>query len=191
LPVPAYTFPPTAAQPGTTVRLDTRDARFVSASTQNGNALWNVHTINYQNFPAPRFYEINTATNSIVQSGVFFASSSSHDWNASIAANGGREAFVTWTSTDPAKGINAQVRFSGRQPSDPLNSMNAPGSALFTSSTFFASGDNPDRWGDYSAVSLDPQTYGGCAAGRRAWIVNQKNNTSYVWGTRIGRIGFC
>ena len=75
------------------------------------------------------------------------------------------------------------------------------GTVLFTSPTFyndftcsFPFGP-PCRWGDYSAVTLDPTAYsitgGTCDAGRRAWIVNEKIDSQTIWGSRIGRIGFC
>lgn len=182
--VPAYALPSNASQPGTTAVLDTLDCRFVNASTQSGNSLWQVHTIKNNGRPSLKFYEFNTTTNAIIQSGFISASATSHDWNASIAVNSTNDAFVTWSSTDTTLGTNAQVRFSGRLHTDPLGII-AAGSALFTSPTFYhPSADNPERWGDYSAVTLDPRNP------LRAWIVNEKVNTSISWGSRIGKIGF-
>lgn len=195
VPVPAYTAPPDAVQPGTAVLLDTLDRRFVNASSQVGDSLWNVHSVDVGGFSTPRFYQIDTegaGANTIKQQGDFSASATSHDWNASIAANASDEAFVNWSSTDPSAGTNAQVRFSGRQLIDVLGVIPA-GAALFQSTTFYLGFNNSPvaRWGDYSAVSLQPNANGTCEANRRAWIVNQKNNGSTTWGTRIGRIGFC
>jgi hypothetical protein len=170
--------------------LDTGDARFVNTSTQTGNSLWQVHTINFVGFAAPRFYQIDTVANTVVQSGVFFATATSFDFNASIAATASNDAFVTWTATDPSAGTNAQVRFSGRRSSDPLNSMPA-GSALIGSATCITTNFDPNfglqRWGDYSAVTVDPSN------STLAWIVNETIRTSggsVVWGSRIGKIGF-
>jgi len=199
--VPDYALPPNAPQPGTTNLLDTLDGRFVNASTQVGDSLWNVHTINLGGFAAPKFYQIDTegvGVNTIKQQGFFFESSTSHDFNASIAANAFGEVFVTWSSTDVANtnvGLqhNARVRISGRQPADPLGAIPA-GTSLFTSPIFYnPSGEGffVERWGDYSAVSLDPSPAAGCAANRRAWIVNETISNTTTWGTRIARIGFC
>ena len=182
--VPAYSVPPNAKQPGTTETLDTSDARFVNAGTQIGDSLWQVHTINVNGLPKPKFYEFNTATDMVIQSGIISASTTSNDWNASIAANANNDVYVTWSSTDPNAGTNAQVRFSGRLHTDPIGTISG-GSALFTSSAFYnPSSDNPERWGDYSAVTVDPKD------SQRAWIVNEKINGSSVWGSRIGEIGF-
>src|SRR5881394_2557977 len=98
--VPSYSVPPSAHQPGTTKLLDTSDSRFVNASTQSGADLWQTHTIALGGFPAPKFYRINTSTNTVSQSGFYFASATSDDFNASIAANDAGECFVTYSSTD-------------------------------------------------------------------------------------------
>lgn len=180
--VPAYRVPRRARQPGTDAELDTLDNRFVNASTQIGNSLWQVHTIDLAGFPAPRFYELNTATNSVIQSGFFFASPTSDDFNASIAANSANDVFVTYSSTDRPAGTNAQVRFSGRLHTDPAGI--GAGAALFTSPTFYTGGGARGRWGDYSAVTVDPSNPA------QAWLVNEKINANTVWGSRIGSVRF-
>jgi hypothetical protein len=181
--VPSYSVPPSANQPGTTKLLDTSDSRFVNASTQNGNDLWQTHTIALGSFSAPKFYRINTSTNTVSQSGFYFASATSDDFNASIAANDAGNCFVTWTSTDASVGRNAQVRLSGK-----LSAAAgiAAGPNAFSSPTFYhPSTDNPERWGDYSAVTTDPLN------AANAWLVNEKvNSGGLLWGSRIVQFGF-
>ena len=181
--VPSYSVPPAAHQPGTTKLLDTSDSRFVNASTQSGNDLWQTHTIALGSFPAPKFYRLNTSTNTVSQSGSYFASATSDDFNASIAANDAGNCFVTWTSTDASVGRNAQVRLSGKLSAD---AGIAAGPSAFTSPTFYhPSADNPERWGDYSAVTTDPLD------AAKAWLVNEKvNQGGLLWGSRIVRFGF-
>ncbi len=186
--VPAYSVPPNASQPGATDKLDTLDSRFINASTQIGHSLFQVHTINVGSFPTPKWYELNTTTNTVIQSGTFHASGSSHDWNASIAASVNKDFYVTWSSTCPASPcnptVNAQVWFSGRRATDAAGVM-AAGTTLFTSPAFYnPSSDTVERWGDYPAVTVDPSNP------LRAWIVNEKINSASVWGTRIGQIGY-
>ena len=179
--VPSYSVPPSAHQPGTTKLLDSSDSRFVNASTQSGNDLWQTHTIALGSFPAPKFYRLNTSTNTVTQSGSYFASATSDDFNASIAANDAGDCFVTWTSTDTSR--QAQVRLSGKRSAD---AGIAAGPSAFTSPTFYhPSADNPERWGDYSAVTTDPLD------AARAWLVNEKvNDGGLLWGSRIVRFGF-
>lgn len=180
IPVPAYTVPPPAPQPGTDVLLDTSDARFVNASTQVGNYLWQVHTVDLAGFATPRFYQIDAASGTLVQSTFFYGTATSFDFNASIAANQANDIFVTWTLTDPANGTQAQVRFSGFDHGDGPSYVLGPGQAAFTSPTWYGR----ERWGDYSAVTLDPRN------GRRAWLVNEESLENHDWGSRIAGIGF-
>ncbi|MGI8432383.1 MAG: hypothetical protein ACR2II_01415 [Chthoniobacterales bacterium] len=181
--VPSYSVPPSAHQSGTGVLLDTSDSRFVNASTQNGTDLWQTHTVALGSFPAPKFYRINTSTNAVAQSGTYFLNGSSDDWNASIATNTSNNTFVTWTSTTAGSGVNAEVVFSGKIDAD--TSIPAGGVVGFTSPTFYRpSSDNPERWGDYSAVTIDPTNTS------KAWLVNEKINTNAVWGSRIMQVGF-
>jgi len=182
--VPEYSIPPDAKQPDTSASLDTSDSRFVNASTQYADSLWQVHTVKNGNRPTPEFYEFNTSTDTVTQSGSFYASETSHDWNASIAANTSGDVFVTWSSTDPSAGLNAEIRFSGRRDSDPPGIIPS-GNKLFTSSTYYRyANDNPQRWGDYSAVTIDPED------SLTAWIVNEKINSTRTWGSNIGQIGY-
>ncbi|MEK6729866.1 MAG: hypothetical protein AABY76_07575 [Planctomycetota bacterium] len=182
--VPAFNMPPDVSQPGTTAKLDPLDARFVNASTQNGNSLWQIHTIKINNKPTPQWYEFNITKKTIIQSGNFSASDTSDDWNASIAANKGGDVFVTWSSTDATEGTNAQVRYSGRRSTDTSGLIDG-GAALYTSSTYYdPSSDTVERWGDYSAVTIDPSNTS------RAWIVNEKINSTSEWGSRITCIGY-
>jgi len=178
--VPSYSVPPAAQQPGTTKLLDTSDSRFVNASTQSGNDLWQTHTIALGSFPAPKFYRLDTSANTVSQSGFYFGSATSDDFNASIAANGAGDCFVTWTSTDASVGRNAQVRLSGKLSADAGISA---GPTAFTSPTFYhPSADNPERWGDYSAVTIDPFLGG-------AWLVNEIEG-GVIWGSQIVQCHF-
>lgn len=185
VPVGTYSVPPDAPQPGacSTQKLDTVDSRFVNASTQVGTSLFNAHTISVAGFPTPRYYEINTGTRTLVRSGTFFASRTSYDFNVSIAANAAKDMVVNWSSTDPANNVNAQVRFGGRRAADPTQM--GLGTVLFQSPTCAKEGTAAVlRWGDYSAVSVDP------ANSLHFWIVNEKMNSQTQWGSRIGRVNF-
>jgi hypothetical protein len=185
IPVPAYTMPPNAPQPGTTATLDTSDSRFVNASTQVGNSLFQVHSINSGGFARCRYYEFDTVNRQVIQSGTFGRGATSFDFNASIAANRRKDVFVTWSATDISANVDAEVRFSGRLHTDPLGVIPSPGSLLFGSNTFYRPVlATEQRWGDYSAVSLDPAD----PKGLTAWIVNERILTTTTWGSRIGRI---
>ena len=78
-----------------------------------------------------RFYEFDTVNKTVIQYGDFSRSSTSYDFNASIAANRHKDVFVTWSATDPTNNVNAKVRFSGRLHTDPAGVIPSPGSLLF------------------------------------------------------------
>ncbi len=188
IPVPTFALPPYALQPDTGLVLDTLDARFANASTQIGDSLFQVHTIDDSGYATPKFYEFDTKNKKVIQSGIFYGSLTSDDFNASIAANRRKDVFVTWSSTDVPNNVNAQVRVSGRLHTDPLGTI-SKGIPLFSSATCLT-GEPSDvdpsvqRWGDYSAISLDPAD----PRGATAWIVNEYISTNDFWGSRIGRI---
>jgi hypothetical protein len=190
----AYGMPADAQQFGTTDTLLTGDARFANASTQVGDALWQTHTVeNGNGLPTPVWYKINTATHTVTESGIFYATATSFDFNSSIVANQEGDMFVTWSSTDPSPDAgfpvaNAQIRFSGRTVGDPETDL-SPGTALFTSSPFYDPdpafyGPPPWPWGSYSAITIDP------ADDMQAWLVNEKIKSTSRWGSQIGRIAF-
>jgi hypothetical protein len=181
--VPAFAVPPDAVQPGTSATIDSSDGRFVNCTTQIGNSLFQVHTINIGGYARPRFYEFDAVNRTVIQSGTFARSSTSYDFNASIAANSSKDVFVTWSATDPTNSVNAEVRFSGRLHTDTAGVIPSPGSLLYGSATFFGA-SGTQRWGDYSAVSIDPAD----ATGLTAWIVNERILTTTTWGSRIGSI---
>ncbi len=180
IPVDPYGIPPRARQPGTTEVIDTADNRFQNRSTQVGNALWQVHTIGPAigpGSPTPRFYKINTLTRTIDQVGVFFATATSDDFNPAIAANASNDIFVTWSSTDAINGTNPQVLFGGKQDLD----SSILGGVVTTSQVPLIRNFDPNfgsqRWGDYSAVSIDPLNPS------LAWSVNEL--------VTCANIGFC
>lgn len=198
--VPPYVFPGDAHECTSPNTLDTEDERFVNASTQYGTSLWQTHTTgfdtSFNSRPTPRWYEINTATRTLAQTGQFFATSTSSDWNASIAANESREAFVTWNRVQTAPTcVRPEIRHSGRQPTDTPGVISS-GNVLSSSNVdfFFSSPGTAIQWGDFSTTALDPSTYSTtCGPRRRAWIVNQKvyDNQAASWATVFGGVGFC
>jgi hypothetical protein len=203
VPVPAFSVPPDARQPGTTDRLDTLNARFQNVSTQIGNQLLNVHTINADNRATAKWYQIDTATNTVPvgRSGFVFESANSDDFNPSVAGSavGGTSAnpigrmFFTWTSTTVASGVTtrqATVKAGGRLATDTANVTGGTSFARATTA-YNPSSDTVERWGDYSAVSIDPVGTSSCPVGQRAWIVNERHVSATVWGSRFGRLGFC
>ncbi|MFJ9827213.1 hypothetical protein ACIRSU_23050 [Streptomyces sp. NPDC101160] len=200
--VSAFSAPAPASQPGTDQTLDALDARFQNNSTQIGNQLLNVHSTGSVQ-STPTWYQINTGTSALTAGGIFYETATSDDFNPSIVgstvngtnANPIGQFFVTWSATDIG-GMNTtphqvRVKGSGRLATDPVS---FAGGSTFgpTASTFY----NPDadpvgRWGDYSAVAIDPSPATNCPVGNRAYLVNERQNSQTQWSSRWGRLGFC
>jgi hypothetical protein len=144
----------------------------------------------------PRWYEFNTSTNTLVGSGLWFASGTSSDWHSSIGVNGvgaigsnPTGTFGTWMSVDATNNINLQLRaiggsfdFAGFGPGIAVG----PASALpLTNQTF-----NGNRTGDYSYISLFPGPVGPCAANEFA-VLEGEVSLGTKWGTHLGIIKHC
>jgi hypothetical protein len=196
VPVTAYALPPDAPQPApctaATNRLDTSDNRFVNACTQVKVgaviSLFCAHTVQLGSFATVRWYEFNAANSTLIRFDTVFKSGTSHDFNPSITANDARDMVVTWSATDPPFGAagNAQVRFGGRRSVDPTDI--GAGAACFTSPACITGNFDPNfgvqRWGDYSAVTVDPRN------ALRFWLVNENINSASAWGSRTCQTGF-
>jgi hypothetical protein len=176
--------PPLAQQPGfancTTDPahcLDAGDGRFQSAGTQFGSPVfgspvkfWQTNTGVVLGFPAPRTFRVNADTLTIEEACTVFASNTSFDFNPSIVTNGSGTIFMAWSSTDPAGGHNAQARFASKKIGDSCATL-SPGILDKESPQALTGNFDSDfgtqRWGDYSAVTLDPFD------GTQAWGVNE------------------
>jgi hypothetical protein len=190
IPVPAYAIAADAPQPGVDYALETGDNEFEQRSVQFGNRIWNVHTVAVGT-ATPRWYEFDTSSNTLVADGIWFASGTSSDWHPSIVMNTAGETFGTWMSVDAPRNLNLSLHFNGGT-GDSAGS--GGGGTLFTSAQALTGQTFPPprhRAGDYSYIALDPSSYPGCAANRRAWLEGEVTAGSNLWGARIGRIGNC
>lgn len=189
VPVPAYALPPKAPQNNGNI-IDTGDNRFVNDPAADGNIIWAVHTVQLGSFPAPYYYEINAATRSIVLSreGYFFQSSTSYDWNASVAATTSTtpQIYFTWTSSDKAnnKGPGESIGHRASN-SDGATVAVGPQTIVGSEDTDFTCTGGSGRgcrWGDTSSVVIDPLN------SADAWITNQFQSPGTTWKTQIARL---
>jgi hypothetical protein len=80
--------------------------------------------------------------------------------------------------------IFPQIRYAGRKVADPLNTLAQGEAHLFNGSG--SQKDTVNRWGDYSALSIDP------VDDRTFWYTNEYYDvtSSFNWRTRIGNFKF-
>jgi hypothetical protein len=196
VPVPSYSMPASAPELGSSSVLDTLDGRFEAAvaaiDPARGNkvAVWTAHAVFGGAGSEERWYEIDPAAASLLQSGV--VSSPSLDvWNGAIspdrANTGSNGAFgdsmamsvsTSSTTTDPAIQV-VWKRGTGAQ--SPLTNLVQSGGPDVDFSC------SPCRWGDYSGASPDPAATGSVGT---LWLANQYNvangsTASTAWRTWI------
>jgi len=205
VPIPAYSIPAAApcgnGNPNSGC-IDTLDARFVNASTQTGSSLYLMQSPQVPDgsgFAGLGYYRVDTSAMGAPDYVRTFSSGTSWDFNSSLAANDNGDVVISFTTVCSVTCVNGgnqanpEVRMTGRQTSDPggpgTTSINMPGTLLRISPAPYFGG----RWGDYSAVSGDPQNYTseGCGPFGRFWTINEWDSTSTNWSTHISRVGYC
>jgi VCBS repeat-containing protein len=196
LAVPTTRFPINVPHLGNTGGLlDALDDRLFAASIRN-NRLWTAHNIEVNssgnasasgNRDGSRWYELNVtpATPTVVQSGTVFDSSATNPlsyWIPTVAVSGQGHMAIGGSVAGAAR--HADAWFSGRLSGDTLGATDAP--TLYTASPFAynppADPGSPRRWGDYSAVSLDP------VDDMTMWTIQEYASATNTWGTRIARL---
>jgi hypothetical protein len=199
VPVPSYAMPSSAPQNGSSYLLDTLDGRFEAAvaavdpAHANAMAVWTAHAVFGGAGAEERWYEIDPAAGSVLQSGSV-SSGSLFIWNGAIspdrANNGTTGAFgdsmamsVSTSSSATYPAIQfASKRGAGEQ-SALVNLVQANGADVDLS----CSATTPCRWGDYSGASPDPAANGSVG---KVWLANQYNlaggtTSSTAWRTWI------
>ncbi|MSQ47778.1 MAG: hypothetical protein EXR78_05210 [Deltaproteobacteria bacterium] len=189
--IAAWSVPPDAVQPNGQ-RLDSLDGRFQNASLQSRDRIWNIHSIASGIRPLIRWYRLQRSASTLLSTVTFQSSATSHLFNPSIVTNSGVDgspAFITASRTDPTCTSTfcfaAMLTFSGPN----LNGSDWTQNTAATSTAQFATDGSVAcnstsrgscRWGDYSAITVDPLN------GGRAWGFNQLINgtNQFNWFTR-------
>ena len=99
-------------------------------------------------------------------------------WMGSAAMDGQGNLAIGFSASSSS--IKPQLRYAGRLATDPLNTL-AQGEAHLYDGAGSQSGSG-NRWGDYSALSIDP------VDDTTFWYTNEyySSTTSFNWRTRIG-----
>ena len=127
---------------------------------------------------AERWYEIfdPAGTVTLNQQGTF-APDTTYRWMGSMAED--KNGDIGFGYSASSSSINPAIRFTGRVPSDPAGTLETEASQL--AGTGSQTG-GLSRWGDYSAMQVDPSD--DCTF----WYTNQyeKVSGSFNWSTNIG-----
>jgi hypothetical protein len=103
-------------------------------------------------------------------------------WMGSAAMDGQGNLAVGFSASSSA--INPQIRYAGRLAGDPLNVLSQGEAHLFDGTGSQTGTSN--RWGDYSALSIDPED--DCTF----WYTQEyyATTSSFNWRTRVGNFKF-
>jgi hypothetical protein len=179
--VPFFSSPPNAPAQGSSVPLNTIDDRLMMSVYRDGS-IWTCHTISHNGKAACRWYEIDAASVTLVQSGTV-ADSSLYYFFPSIMVNSAGNAVMGFTGSNALQ--YAACYFTGRLAGDPLGEMAPP--VLYKPGTGPQNnidGFGRNRWGDYSYTTLDPTDE------LTLWTLQEYGHASNIWGTYVGVLSF-
>jgi hypothetical protein len=179
--VPAFTAVP---QPGTTQLLDTLGDRLMNRLAYRNfgthEALTATHTVSTASGTGMRWYEIRNpnGTPAVQQQGTF-APDSTYRFMGSIAQDKSGNMLLGYNAASSS--VYPGIRYTGRLASDALNTMQAENTLIAGA----RSQTNSNRYGDYSAMTVDPVD--DCTF----WFTGEYLKTGTTIGsTRIGSFKF-
>jgi hypothetical protein len=185
--VAAFTpAPSTVAQPSPGEALDTlSDRPMYRAFYRNFGTHESVgfnHSVG--NPSGIRWYEIQNpnGTPTVAQQGTF-SPDSSNRWMGSTAMDSAGDQAIGYSVVNSSSGLDPTVRIAGRTPSDPAGTMETELNVVTGTGVQEATSN---RWGDYSAMQVDPVD--DCTF----WYTQEYERTtgSFNWSTRIANFKF-
>ena len=132
-------------------------------------------------YAAPRWFELRRVGSgawSLYQEGTYSPSSGVFRFMGSIAQDVDGDIALGYTASSGT--IHPQIRYATRLASDPLGTLGSE--VTMTSVLVNGSQTGSNRWGDYTAMAIDPSD--GCTF----WYTNEyySVNSSGSWKTRVG-----
>ncbi|MGA2003228.1 MAG: choice-of-anchor D domain-containing protein [Terriglobales bacterium] len=175
-------------QPGTSQELDTLGDRLmyrfaIRHFPDHDRAVVN-HAVENGNQVAIRWYELYDPAGTVTlnQQGTF-APDTTYRWMASLAEDQSQDIALGYSASSSS--VYPAIRFTGRVPTDPLGTMETEASIIEGSGSQ-TGGTYANRWGDYTAMQVDPTD--DCTF----WYVDEYEQASgyYNWSTHIGSFIF-
>jgi hypothetical protein len=173
-------------QPGTTQQLDSLADRLMYRLAYRNfgthESLVVNHSVTAGSGGGVRWYEIQnpSGTPTVAQQSTF-APDSNYRWMGSIAMDQAGDMAVGYSVASSS--LNPTIRYTGRVPSDPSGTMEAEVNVVTGTGSQTTS---LSRWGDYSAMQVDPVD--DCTF----WYTQEyiKTNGTFNWNTRIANFKF-
>jgi hypothetical protein len=198
-PISATSWPAFAAgvpQPGTGTLLDSLSNRAMAQNQYTNfsgtESLWVSHTVrrgNTAGFAAPRWYQVNvnggTVAGTIPQAATWDPDGANvlHRWMPSLALDRAGDMAMGYSKSSTT--VFPSIAYAGRLAADPVNTFSKTEQTFFTGT---ASQTGSVRWGDYSAMTLDPD---GCTFWYTTEYANPASQASNQrWLTKFGSFRF-
>ena len=154
----------------------TSESLVVSHSVKTGTAKRDLHT-------GVRWYEVRSpgATPTVHQQSSF-SPDTNYRWMGSVAMDKLGDMALGYSVSSST--MHPAIRYTGRLAGDALNTMQAEASIIEGGGS--QTGSQLARWGDYSAMTIDPVD--DCTF----WYTNEyiQTNGAFNWSTRIGSFKF-
>ena len=173
-------------QPGTTQQLDSLADRLMYRLAYRNfgshESLAVNHSVVAGSGGGVRWYEIqNPSGTPVVAQQSTFAPDSNYRWMGSIAMDQAGDMALGYSVSSGS--LSPSVRFTGRVPTDPASTMETEVNIVSGSGS---QNGNLSRWGDYSAMQVDPVD--DCTF----WFTEEymKTTGSFNWNTRIASFKF-
>jgi hypothetical protein len=173
-------------QPGTTNRLDSLADRLMYRLAYRNlpghESLVVNHSVTAGTGGGVRWYEIQNPNGTpIVAQQSTFAPDSAFRWMGSVAMDQSGDIAMGYSVSSST--VNPSIRFTGRTPADPVNTMQAESSIVAGTGS---QNGTLTRWGDYSALTVDPVD--DCTF----WYTTEymKTTGTFNWNTRIASFKF-
>jgi hypothetical protein len=171
-------------QPGTTNKLEGLNDRLMMHLAYRNfgdhQALVVNHTVNADgaNHAGIRWYEIRSpGAGAVIYQQSTYQPDTSHRWMGSLAMDRAGNLALGYSVSD-ATSTYPSIRYAGRLAGDPLNQLSQGESSMVVGG---GAQTSPERWGDYSAMSVDPVD--DCTF----WYTQEyiQANGGWNWHTRI------
>ncbi len=169
--------PPDADQPGTKKNLNTGDYRLSSNVIKENGHFWGVQDVEDNGKAAVRWFEIDAATNTLLQEGMISDPDLAF-YYPSIAVNDSDDVVIGFSGSGESQYVSTYAVVGGTD--------SASNTTTFSPVTLLKAGvsdyerldhNNRNRWGDYSSTVLDPSdpehfwTFQEFVSGSNEWSV--------------------
>ncbi len=154
LTIPARSGPTNAPQLGDSDLIDVDDTRFSAHVIEQGTNIWAVQAVDMGGRAGIAWYRIDAASGNLIENGTI-ADSSLSFYYPSIAVNGAGDVVIGFSGSSSSTYVGAYAvtgTFNGTTTTLGSPQLVKAGSGPY----FLTNGGADNRWGDYSAVVIDP-----------------------------------